>query len=187
VLIPDGASWGGGNYVANVQSLNHWWAKTATSSVPAERTQPRPFTHPKVAHITDGMSNTVAFAERFAVCPTPADWAHGRTHWLGTIPSRYDSVFAWNNRYGVRGTNDHGVEFDAPQIAVNPEDCNPDITQTPHPGAMNVVMMDGSVQTVTGDVDLPAWKLMLLPRDGGDATPVDSATLAGASSGPGPR
>lgn len=183
VLIEsDGASWGGGNYVANIQSLNHFW-----SAINGERQQPRPFTQPKISHITDGASNTVAFAERYSVCPTPATWNNGRTHWLGTIPAPYDSVFAWNNSYGSGDSNDHGVRFDAPQIGVANEDCNPNVTQAAHPGSMNVVMMDGSVQTITGDIDLPAWKLMILPRDGGDPTPVRSNILAGGTTGPGPR
>jgi prepilin-type processing-associated H-X9-DG protein len=172
------AAWGGGNYVANIQSLNHWYASLPGNGLANNPgiTQPRPFTHPKVAHITDGMSNTVAFAERYAVCPTePA----GRTHWLGTVPARYDSVFAWNRTYGQRGTKDHGVLFDTPQIAPAQEECNPDYTQTAHPGTMNIVMMDGSVQTVAGDVDVSAWKLMILPRDGGDPAKYDSQDLAG--------
>lgn len=186
VLIEtDGASWGGGNYVANVQALNHWWKKTPTFNERPEWEQPRPFTHPKISHITDGTSNTIAFAERYSVCPTPALWSNGRTHWLGTRAAEFDSVFAWNRSYGVRGTFDHNVQFDTPQIAPSNEECDMFYLQTPHPGAMPVVMMDGSVQTVTGDIDLPAFKLMILPRDGGDPTPIRSEDLAGTGGGGG--
>src|SRR5688572_13640712 len=76
----DGASWGGGNYVANVQALNHWWKKPnqppgdVTGGTGVLVTQPGPFEHPELRQITDGTSNTAAFAEHYAVCPTPARW-----------------------------------------------------------------------------------------------------------------
>jgi prepilin-type processing-associated H-X9-DG protein len=162
VLMPDGASWGGGNYVANIQALNHWWG-------PAYGLQQQPHweTHPNFKHITDGLSKTVGVAERYAVCPTPGDWAHGRTHWLGLPATQYDSVFAWNTRYNVAkdpSEHAHPSAYEPPQIAPNPKDCNPLLTPTPHPGAMQVLMLDGSVQPIAGDIDL-AWRYMILPRD----------------------
>jgi prepilin-type N-terminal cleavage/methylation domain-containing protein/prepilin-type processing-associated H-X9-DG protein len=177
-----GASWGGGNYVANVQSLNHWWHEKA--GVPR---QPRPFTHPTLNHITDGTSKTVAFAERYAVCPTPPTWANGRTHWLGTPATQFDSVFAWNRPGGytppttpTNQTDDDGAFIDVPQIAPDPRDCDEFNTQSPHPGAMNVLLFDGSVQSISGDIELAAWKLYVFPRDEG-VVPLT------AGSGGGPR
>ena len=78
VIMPDGTSWGGGNYVANVQSLNHWWDQTRATQLPAGFTQPRPYTHPRLNHITDGTSKTMAFAERYAICPRQllGQWSH---------------------------------------------------------------------------------------------------------------
>lgn len=176
----DGAAWGGGNYVANVQALNHWWNKQSQSKEGAAGsgsqvlvTQPRPFTHPKFKHITDGLSKTIAFAEKYAVCPTPASWANGRTHWLGTRCVEFDNVFAWNTRYyppqivALGKDNFIGGGTDqVPQIAPNPQQCNPFLTQTAHPGAMNVLLMDGSVQGIAGDIDQLAWWHYQLPRDG---------------------
>jgi prepilin-type processing-associated H-X9-DG protein len=188
VVMPDGVSWGGGNYVANVQSLNHWWAQVTTSfgasTVPGGFTQPRPFTHPNLKHITDGSSKTIAFAERFAICPLPATWASGRTHWLGTPATIYDSVFAWNKNYTAPTTpqgaeDDDGAVMDVPQIAPDPMECNPELTQTAHVGAMNVLLLDGSVQNIAGDIDLASWKLLVLPRDNGVVP-----RIAGSSSGP---
>ncbi|RIK71903.1 MAG: hypothetical protein DCC67_20000, partial [Planctomycetota bacterium] len=49
----DGAVWGGGNYVANVQALNHWWKKPnqpsgdPTGGPGVLITQPNPFIHPE--------------------------------------------------------------------------------------------------------------------------------------------
>jgi prepilin-type N-terminal cleavage/methylation domain-containing protein len=168
VRMPDGASWGGGNYVANVQALNHWWGAPSRGAF----VQPNPTVHPKLKHITDGTSKTIAFAERYAICPTPGDWAHGRTHWLGTPASQYDSVFAWNNVYNAAHPEYDGTNMlkDTPQMAPDPLFCNPLLTQTPHL-SMNVVLMDGSVQSISGDVDVAAWRFYVLPRDEG-APPV---------------
>jgi prepilin-type N-terminal cleavage/methylation domain-containing protein len=165
----DHPGWGGGNYVANVQAFNHWWANKGAF------TQPNPFTHPEIRHIVDGTSNTAAFAERYAICPSPAMGDFGRTHWLGTPAAKYDSVFAWNvkgestspllaNQDRFAGANE------VPQIAPNSFSCNPLLVQTPH-AAMNLLLFDGSVQSI-GDIDYAAWRAYILPADEGrSATP----------------
>jgi prepilin-type N-terminal cleavage/methylation domain-containing protein len=179
--------WGGGNYVPNVQSLNHWWASkdvwnpAGNGRVTRAFDQPNPFTHPELSHLIDGTSNTMAFAERYAVCPIPqGDVDFGRTHWLGTQAAKYDSVFAWNNvtfpptlanrdRFAGRG--------EVPQIAPstdcpsgNPDDCagvcDPERVQTAHQ-AINILLFDGSVQAIGGDIDFIAWRAYILPADEG--------------------
>jgi prepilin-type N-terminal cleavage/methylation domain-containing protein len=188
----DGAAWGGGNYVANVQALNHWWNRPSESrlgktgsgvDVLPGYTQPNPFTHPKLQHIADGTSNTVVFAEHYAVCPTPADWDNGRTHWLGTRAVEFDNVFAWNDRFRNRASPTAGVcddfkagQIDIPQIAPDPAACNRFVTQTPH-AAMNILLMDGSVQSI-GDIDPLAWRNYILPREEG--APPPPASLCGS-------
>ncbi len=168
-----GASWGGGNYVANVQALNHWWHRDpfrgVGANVLAGYTQPRAFTHPKFKHISDGLSKTIAFAERYAVCPTPPRWSNGRTHWLGTRATEYDNVFAWNNRWTLNPNDDDFTPaiLDVPQVAPNPTRCNPLLTQTAHPGAMSTLLLDGSVQTIA-EIDSLGWRHYVLPRDGLD-------------------
>jgi prepilin-type N-terminal cleavage/methylation domain-containing protein/prepilin-type processing-associated H-X9-DG protein len=181
VQRPGHPGWGGGNYVPNVQALNHWWKKQGYPAGDQRgagggiKTQPRPFTHPKIAHIEDGTSNTIAFAERYANCPkdVPGDpWiAWGRTHWLGTPATQYDSVFAWNTDnfppfvINSGKTNWDGAR-DVPQIAPTMQNCNPFFTQTAHPGAMNVLMFDGSVQSIAGDIEIATWTNYVAPRDG---------------------
>lgn len=183
--------WGGGNYVPNVQALNHWWksrdGSIGNTGVTAAYDQPNPFTHPKLSHLTDGTSNTMAFAERYAICPIPqGDVDFGRTHWLGTQAARYDSVFAWNNStappFGPFMNRDRFAgRGEVPQISPstdcasgNPADCpgacNPDLVQTPHQ-AMPILLFDGSVQTIGGDIDYIAWRAFILPSDGGSLPP----------------
>ena len=175
----DNASWGGGNYVPNIQALNHWWHPNGSivAGLP-QLQQPGAFTHPTLKSMTDGTGKTVVFAERFAVCPiVPL----GRTHWLGLIPSRLDSVFAWNDRYTEQeGDDDFTLgHIDVPQIAPMQDDCNPLITQTAHPSAMNICVLDASVQQIAGDIDNLVWRYLILPRDG-DTPPTTSV-------GPPPR
>jgi prepilin-type N-terminal cleavage/methylation domain-containing protein/prepilin-type processing-associated H-X9-DG protein len=162
-----GAQWGGGNYVPNVQALNHWWHPNGqvVRSIPQYQ-QPGAFTHPELRHITDGASHTAVFAERYAICPTVS---YGRTHWLGLPASQVNSVFAWNDRFTEQEGDDDFTpgQIDVPQIAPSPEYCNPSLTQTAHAGAMNVSMMDGSVQSIAGEIDALAWRFSLLPRDDG--------------------
>jgi prepilin-type N-terminal cleavage/methylation domain-containing protein len=178
-LWADGRRWGGGNYVANVQALNHWWKKANTpndgtgSPSLGGPTQPGPFTHPELQHITDGTSNTVAFAERYAMCPTPTgpNDDFGRTHWLGTPATKYDSVFAWNDRNSpqigaIAGRDDFAGRGEVPQIAPTSETCNPFLTQTAH-SAMQMLLFDGSVHAVGGDIDALAWRAYILPADEG--------------------
>jgi prepilin-type N-terminal cleavage/methylation domain-containing protein len=185
--------WGGGNYVPNVQSLNHWWksrdGNIGNSGVPAAYSQPNPFTHPELSHITDGTSQTMAFAERYAICPIPSagvSYDTGRTHWLGTQAAKYDSVFAWNNSvnppFGPLANRDKFAgRGEVPQIAPatechsdDPTDCpsvcNANLVQTPHQ-AINILLFDGSVQAVGGDIDYLAWRGYILPDDGGAPPP----------------
>jgi prepilin-type N-terminal cleavage/methylation domain-containing protein len=186
-VIPDWHTqgWGGGNYAANVQALNHWWKKRGspagdmTGSTADIITQPNPFTHPELTHLTDGTSNTAVFAERYAICPFPAVGAFGRTHWLGTPAKQWDSVFAWDvtpplpptvaqrDRYaGMKEVPQIQPVNEAPDPGNPPPGvCNPMLVQTAH-SAMNLLLFDGSVQSIA-DIDELAWRAYILPRDEG--------------------
>jgi prepilin-type N-terminal cleavage/methylation domain-containing protein/prepilin-type processing-associated H-X9-DG protein len=173
----NGAVWGAGNYAANVQALNHWWKKPnqppgdPTGGAGALVTQPDPFSHPELRHVTDGTSNTAVFAERYAVCPTPANWGNGRMHWLGNRAVEFDNVFAWNDRFSppnvasLAGRDDFAGRGEVPQLAPQPAACEAKLVQTPH-GAMNVLMLDGSVQAIA-TIEYAPWRAYILPRDEG--------------------
>jgi len=176
-----GNGWGAGNYVVNVQAMNHWWK---SASQPSDGTgggispsQPNPFTHPELRHMSDGTSNTIVFAERYAICPAPPRGDFGRTHWLGTPATKYDSLFAWNTKYVadnapavIKNQDIFAGVGEVPQIAPTYETCTPTRVQTAH-AAMNVAMLDGSVQSVSGDIDYVAWRAYILPRDEGSLPP----------------
>jgi len=170
VVRPDWheTGWGGGNYVPNVQAFNHWTPTGVNAG-------PNPFTHPELRHLVDGTSNTAAFAERYAICPAPALGDFGRTHWLGTPAAKYDSIFAWN-AYTVppvgplAGGDKFAGRKEVPQIAPTFETCNPLLVQTPH-AAMNILLFDGSVQSIGGEIDYVAWRAYILPADEGALPP----------------
>ncbi len=147
--MPDGWSFGGGNYVSNVQALGHWCTG-----------QPTPNIHRTIASFRDGTSNTVLFAERYSTCPTPTTWNNGRTAWLGTTPTIHlDAYFAANDSSG-------SPAISPPQDAPAGDVCNPYTTQSAHPGAMNVVLADGSVRPVSPNITTTVWTNVIMPTDG---------------------
>lgn len=147
-LVSGGATYvfGGGNYPANVQAFGHFYAG-----------QPTPKSKRTVADFRDGTSNTAAFAERYAVCPTESV---GRMAWLGMVPSpQHDPVFAINDGSGQ-------PMISPPQAAPSSDRCNPFTTQSPHPGTMNVLLCDGSVRTVMPTISTTTWTNAIKPNDG---------------------
>jgi prepilin-type N-terminal cleavage/methylation domain-containing protein/prepilin-type processing-associated H-X9-DG protein len=145
----DGRKFGITNYVANVQALGHWFAS-----------QPAPKTRHNIRDFHDGTSNTVVFAERYVVCPTPSSSGNGRTAWLGTCPTpAFDPVFA---------TNDAGGNpiISQPQDCPDPSACNPYTTQSPHVGGMNVLLADGSARTISATISTLTWTSAIMPDDG---------------------
>ena len=150
-------AWPAGNYVANVQALNHIGKQHPDGG--SWSTQPRENTHPQYKHIADGTSKTVVFTERYTQCPLPQSWANGRTAVFGTYPTQYDSVFAWNV-----GT---GPLLNAIQDSPNAEDCNPFTVQSQHTGILNVALMDGSIRSLGTDIGIDPWTFFILPNDAG--------------------
>ena len=106
------------NYAANVQAFGHY-----ESSV-----QPISDMKPTIARFKDGTSNTVAFAERYAMCP---DAETGRPAWLGTGANVFNAVFAFND---ASGTPYISTPQDVPDVgAANATQlnlCNPYTTQS---------------------------------------------------------
>ena len=148
MLFDDGVTTlGSGNYASNVQALGNWFTGQPTPQ--RKRSIPKSF--------PDGTTKTILFVERYAVCPTTAQ---GRMAWLGTIPSPlFDPIIASND-----GSGNPIIQppQDAPQLL----NCNPYTAQSPHPGSMNVGMVDGSVQTAAMTISVQTWTLLLMPADG---------------------
>jgi hypothetical protein len=88
-------------------------------------------------------------------------------------------VFAWDTvgplNPTIAGRDRYAGKGEVPQIAPaldapdpnNPPPgvCDPFLVQTAH-SAMNLLLMDGSVQTIA-EIDELAWRAYILPRDDG--------------------
>lgn len=171
-------SWPGGNYVANIQALHHIGTLhpdggQATGAV-GGAAQPNESTYPKFAQMCDGTSETVAFTERYTQCPTVEEgngaspWSNGRTALFGTYVGPFDSVFAWNAQDGGQVYR----EINPPQITPTVFECSDLTVQSQHPGVLNMAYFDGSVRAISGDIDLIAWELSVLPCDQGSIPPL---------------
>jgi len=99
---------------------------------------------------TDGTSNTILFAERYARCADRATlWAHG-----GWDPP-WMAMFAYSN-------------FNKFQVQPNPyaSACDKTVAHTAHSGTMQVGLADGSVRGVSAGVTQPTWQAVCTPKSG---------------------
>jgi hypothetical protein len=97
--------------------------------------------------ITDGLSNTLMFAERYQMCNgTPCLWG-------------YNQYYYWAPMFAY---------FSLAKFQVHPpqEACDPALPQSIHREGMLVGMCDASVHTVGNNINPWAWGLMCCPDDG---------------------
>jgi len=140
----------------------------------------------------DGLSNTILFAGRYAVCPDSS----ARMAWLGIDPGKtripqggswsdpvtpfFDSgLGVWSGGFGTQnpffgwyraagappGTFIEDTTLNLPQFAPAVAICNPYTTQSPYK-VMLVGLADGSVRSVSGSVNAATWRNAILPSDG---------------------
>jgi prepilin-type N-terminal cleavage/methylation domain-containing protein/prepilin-type processing-associated H-X9-DG protein len=149
----------------------------------------RPNHGTRSSSISDGLSNTLMVAEVKAYTPyfrdgggapptipaDPADicslgtggfrpdsghteWPDGRVHQTG-----FTAVFAPNTRVIC---DQGGVRYDVDWTSYREgkSDTEPTFaavtSRSHHPGAVNTAMMDGSVQTISEDIDLTVWRAL---------------------------
>ena len=117
-----------------------------------------------IISITDGTSNTVFAAEKRMICQ------NGGVGWGFTENSRFWPVFA---RINLTRTNDPADPnyrlFPPPQVNPRPADC--EIARFPPQGHSSsgtlVLLGDGSVRMVNGNISVATWSMAVLPNDGG--------------------
>jgi prepilin-type N-terminal cleavage/methylation domain-containing protein len=137
----------------------------------------------------DGTSATVCMAEHYSRCGPDGRYNYSmslRSSQVDSDPTKTYYVrlcefrrASFADRYygdvvpvttdGVTRPSRPGATF---QVAPRPDDCDPFLPQTPHPGGMLTLLFDGSVRTVRGGID-PAAFWAAVTRDGGETTPLD--------------
>jgi prepilin-type N-terminal cleavage/methylation domain-containing protein len=131
------------------------------------------------AAMTDGTSNTVVLVERYRVCN--GDFLQSpdtevQPAWANIPPTpessrTYDvNVFGWKE-YGL--VNDKSITLypnfsDAGrtfQVKPSAAECDAKIVQSPHSGAMQTLLGDGSIKSITSAISLNTWLAACNPRD----------------------
>jgi prepilin-type N-terminal cleavage/methylation domain-containing protein len=112
---------------------------------------------------TDGQSNTVVFAERYAVCGPPGSdidltWTEAGQG-AGPNGNRFPPSLWFQQNNGVD-------VLTLPQFHPSQAQCDPSRTQGPYAGGMMVGLGDGSVRLVNSGVGNPTWADALYPNDG---------------------
>jgi hypothetical protein len=101
----------------------------------------------RIASVTDGLSNTIFFAERYQICNgTPNGWGYAGE-------SSQAPAFGYLN-----------LDLFQPQPAQ--KDCDPALTQSNHPGGIVVGLGDGSVRTINLNLSPDTWWKAIIPNDG---------------------
>lgn len=130
---------------------------------------------------SDGTSNTALYYEKYAVCSgagnevilgtgvgsstTPtvtSTWAIGTPN---TSDAGIAAAYAGAIVYNSSGVNAPPTGFTAFQIQPPIGACNPGNTQTPHDSAMNVLMADASVRSISGSVSIQSYWAAIFPAD----------------------
>jgi prepilin-type N-terminal cleavage/methylation domain-containing protein len=156
-----GTTWGACSYAGNVQVFAQVDPQGALVD-PSRRT--------KILDIQDGTSNTIMFAEHYALCTNPA-WTDGGNFWayqqLGQSAEPLHPGFAisWNvYSFGP------GLKFQT-QPTPFKGNCDPTLASTPH-SVMMVGMCDGSVHGVSPSVSGNSWWAACTPN-GREVLPSD--------------
>jgi prepilin-type N-terminal cleavage/methylation domain-containing protein len=179
-FLPGGDVYAYSNYGANFQVFG----SPEAGDVPANcKGTGASFT----TRISDGLSNTVLFAEKYRLCfdPTNLDvygdplggtaWADGSwaTHGACNMPmiayGNLQGTVGYTTNYSDQGTV-HGRVGAAAIFQVAPRgtpvgSCIPEVAQTPH-SVILVVLADGSVRGLSGGMNPSTWWAALTPNSG---------------------
>ena len=165
-----------GNYVVN------WGLPPYTTAAPASRNAP--FSHiggnranprvTKIAHITDGTSNTLLMSEYLM------GWTFTDTDWRGDIHNdegvfRFHTINAPNSQAPDQISSSFLTQTGdplMPAVGIAGLANNHNAARSRHPGGVHVCLCDGVVRFVSNGVQLTTWQA-LGTMDGNEPTPAD--------------
>jgi prepilin-type N-terminal cleavage/methylation domain-containing protein len=167
-ILAPGNPWALGCYAANYQVFGNpdagdYPASNMDGSARLEAT------------FTDGTSNTIMFAEKYAFCGGFAClWAHGNweNNWMAMFcygnragTQGYTSYYNVNGGWGPPGKVGPGSLF---QITPNPFDsqCDSARAQTSHTAGMQVCLGDASVRLIYQGISGNTWWFACTPNGG---------------------
>jgi prepilin-type processing-associated H-X9-DG protein len=117
------------------------------------------------AHVQDGLSQTLALAEKFGTCNSGV----GTHHLGGNMWARWDWLDPWQPTFAA----DVSFQGAASMFQVNPlpftfpGPCLAALPQTAHLGGMmNVGFLDGSVRVLSSTMEGAAWWSLCTPKGG---------------------
>src|SRR5262249_9741834 len=117
-----------------------------------------------------GTSNTILFAERYAVCESASLGLPRACLWDFWLPPGYlfggvgHDYFPY---FALPTWNGKPIGPDSLfQVQPRPGDCDPSRASTAHPGGMQVVLADGSVRTLSAGMSGTTWWAALTPAGG---------------------
>jgi prepilin-type N-terminal cleavage/methylation domain-containing protein len=157
-LVQDGAghTWGASSYAGNAQVFCNVDAAGVMVDVHGRaRLDPSFF--------TDGLSNTILVAEKYARCTNGAYpeggcfWAYSQTGELA-LPLHPAFAVSWN-----AGSIGPSSLF---QYRPGPANCDPTRTSTHHTGGMQVGLADGSVRSLASAMSGTTWWAACTPAGG---------------------
>src|SRR5262249_13584946 len=105
--------------------------------------------------ISDGTSNTIGFAEKYARCNGQGTlWAHGEWN-----PG-------WEPRFNTWANRGPSSLFQVQPNPPNSSACDYNRPSSPHSGGMNVGLMDGSVRFLSTGISAGTWWAACTPNGG---------------------
>ncbi|HYT89136.1 MAG TPA: DUF1559 domain-containing protein [Gemmataceae bacterium] len=150
-----GRAFAGASYAGNVQVFCHVTPEGVLIHFERRARQPDSF--------PDGASNTILFAEKYAVC-TNITYPYGGTGWAYSetgplaVPLHPGFAISWNE-----SSIGPPSRF---QYQPAPGDCDPTRAATAHAGGMQVCLADGGVRSLAPSISPDTWWALCTPKGG---------------------